>query len=147
MPCASAISNGSLYVLSACQVVAPLIDHSASGAVPVSSTRVTLARAPPAEAMRLRSAASFWSAAVRLGGLGLGVGDGSGLGLGVTAATGLGDGLPRLPVKTSGIVSGTTTTMNRTRRTKTTPIVMAAPANFTTRARRGAALKSYAIEC
>src|SRR3954469_20738369 len=107
MPCASAIRSGSLYVLSACQLVVPLIDHSGSGAVPPSSTRETLARAPPAEAMRLRSAVSFCRAAVRLGGLGLGVGNGDGLGVGVTTATGLGDGLPRLPVKTSGMVSGT----------------------------------------
>src|SRR6266508_4994389 len=114
MPWAFAISRGSLYVLLACQLVLPLSDHRVVGAVPASSIRDTLARAPPAAASLFRSAASCLKAAVRSGrgvGLGLGLGLGSAVGLGVTAGRGLGEGVIRLPVITSGMVSGTTTTM------------------------------------
>ncbi len=147
MPWASAISSGSLYVLLACHTVLPRSDHSPSGATPPSSASDTLMRAPRSAAILSRSAASLRSAAVRFGGLGLGVGLGSalGLGLGVIAATGVDVGSAVLPVRTSGRVSGITTTTKSTIRTSTEPAVSETPSSFSTRSRRGAAMKSYAM--
>src|SRR5437016_4741476 len=90
------------------------MDHIATGAVPPSSIKETLAFAPPAVAILFRSLVSAAKAAVRSTGFRLGdgeeLGDWDGLGLGVTIATGLGDGVPRLPTRTSGTAPGNTTT-------------------------------------
>src|SRR6266566_1963927 len=119
------------------------------GAVPPSSTRDTLAFAPPATAILFRSAVSAAKAAVRLTGLGVGDGEGlgDGLGLGVTIATGVGDGVPRLPTRTSGTTPGNTTTTKSPESTRSTTTDSPAPASFSTRTRRGAVMKSYAIPC
>src|SRR5437899_2278359 len=125
------------------------MDHIATGAVPPSSINETIAFAPPAAAILFRSLVSAAKAAVRSTGFGLGDGEelGDGLGLGVTIATGLGDGVPRLPTRTSGTAPGNTTTTKSPESKRSTTTVSPAPASFSTRTRRGAVMKSYAIPC